>query len=1054
MDHRTHESHLFGQQCLSLLISVAWLVPFVGQSALGAFLQTPATTPDGSPSPSAVSGSSLFQSLWVPALIIGVIVILAGFVLTRRTVRLAIGNIRVGIRLALSNFLVVAIGGSMVLWLLTSSNTMMQQIADRSNIDEKLSLTLSAILSNGLQTGQATRNVIMNPSDELAKKNFAAAENEIQADLKEARSLAAQSHASAIEIQSIDQLTTESGQDLALQREIQGMAIQGHQKNAIEALNTRETPLWRLVKKGVIALRDKQLETMNANLHSMQAKVNFQTHLAPLLGFGALFLVIVTVWLFTRTITVPLSELKERALRLAHGEVDTSAVADRKDEIGELQKAFDELVAGTTVQVEAMKHLADGDLNVSVSKRSDGDILNKSIQHVIEVLRALRDEANALTEAAVAGRLAVRGDAAQFHGGFRQIVQGVNNTLDAVIGPLNIAAEYVNRISKGDLPPAIKEEYQGDFNEIRRNLNQCIANLSGIIAEMQHMSSEHDKGNIDVVIPSEKFTGAYRAMTDGVNAMVGGHIAVTQKAMACMAGFAGGDYDVPLERFPGKKAFINENIELLRSNVKGFIREMEHMSEEHRKGDIDVRIPMDSFHGAYRAMVEGVNGMVGDHIAVNMKAMACVAEFGHGNFDAPLEQFPGKKALINDTIEDVRRNLKEFESELGTLVSAASEGQLSTRADHHRFVGGWQKLTLGVNSLLDNVIAPVTDGAGVLAEMAKGDLTARVTAGYKGDHRLITDSINQVAENLESALNEVREAASATASASGEISASTEEMAAGAQEQTRQTSEVAAAVEEMTKTILANSRNAQETANVAKSAKDAANAGGDVVARTVEGMKKIAEVVDQSARTVHELGRSSDQIGEIVTVIDDIADQTNLLALNAAIEAARAGDQGRGFAVVADEVRKLAERTTKATKEIAQMIKKIQNDTAGAVTSMQKGTMQVSEGITLADKAGASLHNIVQVSQQVTDMVTQIASASEEQSSAAEQISRNIGSISAVTSQTASGTHQVARAAEDLNRLTARVQELITKFTLTGNRKSPSAKGRDAISVERNGVLV
>jgi methyl-accepting chemotaxis protein len=208
---------------------------------------------------------------------------------------------------------------------------------------------------------------------------------------------------------------------------------------------------------------------------------------------------------------------------------------------------------------------------------------------------------------------------------------------------------------------------------------------------------------------------------------------------------------------------------------------------------------------------------------------------------------------------------------------------------------------------------------------------------------------------------------------------------------------------------------------------------------------------------VKELGKSSDQIGEIIGVIDDIADQTNLLALNAAIEAARAGEQGRGFAVVADEVRKLAERTTKATKEIAGMIKKIQADTTGAVQSMEEGTQEVERGIELADRAGMSLKEIVGVSQKVTDMVTQIAAASEQQSSASEQISKNVEGISKVTGETAQGTQQIARAAEDLNRLTENLQKLISDFKLGSGNEGMSSRGdasRSGVAVRSNGSLV
>ena len=244
------------------------------------------------------------------------------------------------------------------------------------------------------------------------------------------------------------------------------------------------------------------------------------------------------------------------------------------------------------------------------------------------------------------------------------------------------------------------------------------------------------------------------------------------------------------------------------------------------------------------------------------------------------------------------------------------------------------------------MIKPVQEGSRTLATDGRtGDLTARMQGEYRGDLQLIKESINSVGGSLVDALRKVSEAVSATASASSQISSSTEEMAAGAMEQTSQAGEVASAVEEMTKTILENSRNASVAAETAKQARVRAEQGGKVVTETVDGMKRIAGVVHKSAETVRELGRSSDQIGEIISVIDDIADQTNLLALNAAIEAARAGDQGRGFAVVADEVRKLAERTTKATKEIAGMIKKIQSDTNDAVRSMEEGTNEVERGI-------------------------------------------------------------------------------------------------------------
>jgi methyl-accepting chemotaxis protein len=364
--------------------------------------------------------------------------------------------------------------------------------------------------------------------------------------------------------------------------------------------------------------------------------------------------------------------------------------------------------------------------------------------------------------------------------------------------------------------------------------------------------------------------------------------------------------------------------------------------------------------------------------------------------------------------------------------------------------------------LSKKVFAPLTEMA---SQMDQADLNTKLASERSDEIGTLQKGFDKFVDSVKETLQLVSQASDAVASASSEISSSTEEMAAGTQEQSNQSAEVSRAVEEMTKTIVETSKNAVQTADTAKRAKAAAEQGGKVVEETVAGMNRIAAVVKQSADTVKALGKSSDQIGEIISVIDDIADQTNLLALNAAIEAARAGEQGRGFAVVADEVRKLAERTTKATKEIASMIKMIQNDTKGAVASMTEGTKQVDEGIKLAERAGVSLKEIVDVSETVTDMIAQIATASEQQSSASEQISKNVEAITAVTGQTANGTQQIARAAEDLNSLTENLQQMLRKFRLSEKEKfsnltpTPGMISRlkptkSKIGVRENGKLV
>jgi methyl-accepting chemotaxis protein len=335
----------------------------------------------------------------------------------------------------------------------------------------------------------------------------------------------------------------------------------------------------------------------------------------------------------------------------------------------------------------------------------------------------------------------------------------------------------------------------------------------------------------------------------------------------------------------------------------------------------------------------------------------------------------------------------------------------------------------------------------VMEKFAAGDLTISLPVDKDDEIGKLYKGFNLSVSKVKNLLSEVNQAVTATASASHQITSSAEEMSAGAQEQSSQTSEVAGAVEQITKTIIESTEDAASAMEAAAKAGKIAKKGGSVVEETIKGMNNVSLVVKRSAETVQALGKSSDQIGEIIQVINDIADQTNLLALNAAIEAARAGEQGRGFAVVADEVRKLAERTTKATKEIAQMIHQIQKDTSEAVLSMQAGTIEVEKGKRLADEAGASLSEIISGAENVVRLVQKVAEASHEESSRAEEISKNIEAINNVTKESADGIHQIAKASEDLNRLTVNLQQLVSKFKINSDSNYKYA-------IQDNGKLV
>ena len=307
-------------------------------------------------------------------------------------------------------------------------------------------------------------------------------------------------------------------------------------------------------------------------------------------------------------------------------------------------------------------------------------------------------------------------------------------------------------------------------------------------------------------------------------------------------------------------------------------------------------------------------------------------------------------------------------------------------------------------------------------------------------------ALNGMKNNLRQMIQSIAGTAEHVASASEEISSSATQQAQGAETQKDQTTQVSTAMQEMSSTVLQVSENSNKAAEASRQAAETARHGGSIVEETLTKMRVIAESVGATAKKMEELGKSSDQIGRIIGVIDDIADQTNLLALNAAIEAARAGEQGRGFAVVADEVRKLAERTTTATKEIAQMIKNIQDETKIAVSAMEAGTKQVEEGVSSTAKAGDSLKEIIHMSEEVGEMITHIATAATEQSSATEQVNTNMEQIAKLVKESAIGAQQSAKACQDLSGLALDLQKMVGNFKLESGSGYAAARrqGDDA----------
>ncbi|MEQ8289927.1 MAG: methyl-accepting chemotaxis protein [Gammaproteobacteria bacterium] len=317
-----------------------------------------------------------------------------------------------------------------------------------------------------------------------------------------------------------------------------------------------------------------------------------------------------------------------------------------------------------------------------------------------------------------------------------------------------------------------------------------------------------------------------------------------------------------------------------------------------------------------------------------------------------------------------------------------------------------------------------------LQEMSKGNLNYKLRIDGKDEFAWMCWEYSQCRKNFSKLVQEILGSSGQLAAAAEELSAITEQSTNGVMRQQGETEQVATAMNEMSATVSEVARNAANAASAAQDADAQAKNGSQVVATTVDTIHNLAREVERTAGVIENLKEDSISIGTVLDVIRDIAEQTNLLALNAAIEAARAGEQGRGFAVVADEVRTLASRTQQSTREINDMIERLQTGANEAVSVMQAGREKAEESVDQAGKAGEALQMITQVVDNIKTMNMQIASAAEEQSATAEEINRNIVNISEVAQETSSGSRQTATASDELARLAADLQSQVSKFTV------------------------
>ena len=696
-----------------------------------------------------------------------------------------------------------------------------------------------------------------------------------------------------------------------------------------------------------------------------------------------------------------------------------------------VNETLDAVIGPLNVAAKYVDQISKGDIPEKITDNYNGDFntIKNNLNQCIDAVNSLVGDANMLSVAAVEGRLATRADASKHYGDYRKIVQGVNETLDAVIGPLNVAAKYVDQISKGDIPEKITDNYNGDFNTIKNNLNQCIDAVNALVDDAGLLSVAAVEGRLATRADASKHYGDYRKIVQGVNETLDAVIGPLNVAAKYVDQISKGDIPEKItDNYNGDFNTIKNNLNQCIDAVNALTTDANMLSVAAVEGRLATRADASKHYGDYRKIVQGVNETLDAVIGPLNVAAKYVDQISKGDIPEKItDNYNGDFNTIKNNLNQCIDAVNALVDDAGLLSVAAVEGRLATRADASKHYGDYRKIVQGVNETLDAVIGPLNVAANYVDRISKGDIPNVITDSYNGDFNAIKNNLNvliqamnnvtmiskkiaggdlniyvqersekdelmfalkQMVANLRQIVMEVKTATINVTKGAQEMSSTSEQLSQGATEQAASAEEASSSMEEMASNIRQNAENAQQTEKMAIKAADDAKEGGKAVEETVAAMKDIS-------------GR--------ISIIEEIARQTNMLALNAAIEAARAGEHGKGFAVVAAEVRKLAERSQTAAREITKL--------AGS-------------SVEVAEKAGKLLTQMVPDIQKTAELVQEINAASNEQNTGASQINKAIQQLDQVIQQNAGASEEMASTAEELSSQAEQMQSSMDFFKL------------------------